>query len=87
MDVRDIATGDLPKGCSSREAIHDLSFATETKGLREANPDAVTRHSCWVGEEEESTGNEGNVEDVIARSTEDFLSEDHSECYSHSDHP
>ena len=82
-----LSSSDLPEGRSTREAVDSLLSTTEPEGRAEAYPHAVTRHSGGVREEEEGTRDQRYVEDVVARTTEDFLSEDHSEGSSYSDHP
>ena len=47
----------------------------------------VTRHHAGVAEEEERTGDEGHVEDVHTRTTEDFLGEDDAEGHGQGEHP
>ena len=76
----------LAKRCGSGVGIGSLVAKTEDGVLSDPNL-SVACHSSRIAEEQESTGDEGRIEDVHACAAEDFLSENHAESNGDGEHP
>ena len=85
---RELRISARSSGCSQRsgngEPVYRLS---QTEDAVARYPNGITGHLCRIGEEQEGTRNQGNVEHVHTRTAEYFLGKDYRECSGHRQNP
>ena len=85
--VNRAAGSELRERGSAGEAVNKSVTAVPTPGGACADERLVARHVRRVSEEQERTGDECYVEDVITRTAEHLFGEDDCKSRSHSHHP
>ena len=84
--IRRRACSKLRERSSSGIGIYQLT-AVPAPSAASAHERLVARHVSRVGEEQERTGDQGYVEDVVARTAEHLFGEDNGESSSYGNHP
>ncbi len=77
--------GNLPERCGTGETVGN--FVSEAENRVVGNKHAVAAHFGWISEEEECTGHQGYVENVVSCASEYLFYENHAERRGYGNHP